>query len=132
MSTPERTIRATFPSAPEQVRQARHCFSAWLGPDHPANDSAVLLLSETFTNSSRYGPAGTPHPAIEVSAVLLDNVLQVEVVDGGGDSDPVQGSDLLSYTETGRGLAILDLAAKEWGWERLCDGRMRVWFILDF
>ncbi|WP_460367136.1 ATP-binding protein [Actinocorallia lasiicapitis] len=115
---------ATFAGRPEQVRWVRRCLTAWLDPGCPARDVAELLLSETFTNSALYADRGA---YVEVRATLSATLLRVQVTDPGGASEPVVQA-LDAEAEGGRGLALLDLAAKEWGHGRLPDGRQRVWF----
>ncbi|GAA3195698.1 ATP-binding protein [Actinocorallia longicatena] len=128
MSFPERILAATFDGRADQVRQARRCLTSWLNPSHPVADAAELLLSEAFTNSTLYAARGA---AIEVRARLSGSLLHVQVIDPGGASEPVLQAPS-AEAEGGRGLALLDLTAKEWGHDRLGDGRLRVWFTLGF
>ncbi|WP_460303173.1 ATP-binding protein [Actinocorallia aurea] len=114
---------------PEQARVARRWLAEWLGEDHPAHYAAVQLLSEAFGNSVLYA---TPGGRIELGAELRDQQVLVEVVDAGGGGDPVPGRDPAGDAESGRGLFILDALAKEWGWERLPDTRLRFWFTVGF
>jgi anti-sigma regulatory factor (Ser/Thr protein kinase) len=121
-----RTTTVTLPGRPEQVGIARHWLAGWLGPDHPAADTALLLLSETFSNSVLYGQPDDPDSPIEVTATLTDNLLRLDVTDAGRGGEPVVDHDVAGDSERGRGLAILDLLAKEWSWTRLSDLRLRL------
>jgi anti-sigma regulatory factor (Ser/Thr protein kinase) len=126
-------MMATFPGAPDWVCQARRFLTAWLGPDHPAVDTSTLLLSETFTNGILHGQKqGAAAPQIHISAELGLHRLMLEVTDEGGSSDPVLGSDATEEAENGRGLTLLGLVAEKWGWDRLPDHRVRVWFTIGF
>jgi anti-sigma regulatory factor (Ser/Thr protein kinase) len=117
--------RITLPGRPDQVRVARRWLSAWLGSDHPAEYAAVQLLSEAFGNSVLYArPGGT----VELTAEQSDQVIRVEVVDHGGPGEPTLRYEPDSDRESGRGLYILDFLAKDWGWERLSDRRLRFWY----
>jgi len=121
--------RITMPGRPEQVRVARRWLAAWLGADHPAEYAVVQLLSETFGNSVLYA---RPGGMVELTAELSDQQVRVEVVDCGGNGEPRLRYDPESDRESGRGLYILDFLAKEWGWERLSDQRLRFWYTVTF
>ncbi|MDX6742488.1 ATP-binding protein [Actinocorallia sp. A-T 12471] len=121
--------RISMPGVPEQARVARRWLAGWLGEEHPAHYAAVQLLSEAFGNSVLYA---VPGGQIELGAELGDQQVLVEVVDAGGGGDPVPGQDPAGDAESGRGLFILDALAKEWGWERLPDTRLRFWFTVGF
>ncbi|GAA3220149.1 ATP-binding protein [Actinocorallia longicatena] len=121
--------RTVLPGRPEQVRTARRWLTHWLGEDHPATYAAVQLLSETFGNSVTYA---RPGGAIELLAERGDASVRVEIIDAGGENDPCLGKDPADDAESGRGLFILDFLAKDWGWERLPDGRLRFWYTVAF
>lgn len=93
-----------------------------LGAEHSACDDSVLLLSETLTNAIVHSE-GT---GVEVDAYVDAAVIRVEVTDEGGGTVPHHVDDPLG--EHGRGLPILSMLAESWGFERLDDGRLRVWF----
>ncbi len=123
------TARITLPGRPEQTRVARRWLSDWLGHDHPAEYAAVQLLSETFGNSVLYA---RPGGMIELTAESGDQIVRVEVVDRGGTGEPAPCYRPDEERESGRGLYILDFLAKEWGWERLADQRLRFWYTVAF
>ncbi len=88
-------------------------------------ETAALLASETVTNAVRH--AGS---APTVTIAVSDGVVEVGVTDRDGARSPH-----LSWAEdpmatSGRGLAIVDALADEWGTARLGDGK-QVWFRLS-
>lgn len=111
-----------FPAAAGTVAEARHWLTGRLGTGHPACEDAVLLLSEAFTNGVRYGGG----EEIAVSVHARDDRIRVEVVDAGGGTLPHYVDD--PSGEHGRGLPIMRALAGGWGFDRLPDGRLLVWF----
>ncbi|WP_344592416.1 ATP-binding protein [Actinomadura vinacea] len=87
-----------------------------------ASEDGVLLLSEALTNAVVHGGG----EIVEVDAFVQDGVLRVEVVDGGGGGVPHYAGEPCG--EGGRGLPIISVLARAWGYEVLDDGRLRVWF----
>ena len=85
-------------------------------------DDAVLKASELFTNAVLYGD-GT----VEVTLVLEDGNLRMEVADDGAGSVPTRAVAPLPDAIRGRGLAIVDALADTWGNGRDHRGRTRVW-----
>jgi len=114
--------RRVFDASPEQVSAARRWAAELLDASHPAADDCVLLLSETFTNAVLHG-GGTQ---VEVCVQVGSDAVRIEVVDDGGRGLPHYVDD--PRGEGGRGLPILRALAKEWGFDVLPDGRLRVWF----
>ncbi|MFC4906411.1 ATP-binding protein [Actinomadura gamaensis] len=121
----ERLGTATFASEAAQVAAARRWVLEAVGRAHPAADDCVLLVSEVFTNALRYGAGDS----IEVGAFADAQAVRVEVVDGGGDTLPHLVDDPCG--ENGRGLPIIRALAADWGCERLGDGRLCVWFVVE-
>lgn len=119
---------AVFPGSPDQASEARRWLAAWLGEDHPAADTAVLLLSETFSNSCTHSRSREEGGTIEVTAELSERAVHVRVVDDGGGPASLVAVARPDDAEDGRGLWLLDLLAKEWGWKHLPDGRLGVTF----
>jgi anti-sigma regulatory factor (Ser/Thr protein kinase) len=119
------TWSRSFRGRPEQIAQARQFVALVLGA-RPVVDLAELVVSELATNAVRYSCSGLLDGWFVVS-VDLDppDRVQVSVTDLGGDGDPV----VMSATrdaEFGRGLALVERVAKEWGSEPTDLGR-RVW-----
>lgn len=85
-------------------------------------DTAVLLTSETVTNSFRHGRGGA-----RLAVTADDRSLLIEV----GDDDPRAPHRRPVDPEAlnGRGMAIVDLLASEWGTYATDTGKV-VWFRL--
>jgi anti-sigma regulatory factor (Ser/Thr protein kinase) len=71
---------------------------------------AELVISELVTNALLHG-SGPIHCALEVE----DVVLRIEVGDGDPVGARVRARDLRHRDPTGRGLAIVDAIALDWG-----------------
>ncbi|MWA04028.1 hypothetical protein F8568_027330 [Actinomadura sp. LD22] len=80
------------------------------------------MLSETLTNAIVHGSG----LLVEVDAYVGMAGIRIEVTDGGGGAVPHHRDD--PHGEHGRGLPILGVLARSWGYEQLDDGRLRVWF----
>ncbi|WP_165959205.1 ATP-binding protein [Actinomadura sp. KC345] len=115
-----------IPSTPKNVVNGRRWLlerlEPLLGAEHSAYDDSVLLLSETLTNSIVHGNGHL----VEVDAYVGTANVRIEVTDEGGSTVPHHVDD--PDGEHGRGLPILSMLAKSWGFEQLDDGRLRVWF----
>ena len=95
---------------------------AW---DLPAlAETAALLASETVTNAVRHA-ASAPTVTVAVS----DGVVEVGVTDRDPDSSPHMKWAGDPMATSGRGLAIVDVLADEWGTASLTHGK-QVWFRL--
>jgi anti-sigma regulatory factor (Ser/Thr protein kinase) len=114
------------PSAPQNVAKGRRWLRArlesLLGAEHSACETSVLLLSEALTNAIVHGDGDT----VELGTYVDDGAIRVEIIDGGGDTLPRYVDDPCG--EGGRGLPIMRMLAREWGYEVLDDGRLQVWF----
>ncbi|WP_165950486.1 ATP-binding protein [Actinomadura sp. GC306] len=115
-----------IPSSPKNVANGRRWLlgrlEPLLGAEHSACDDSVLLLSETLTNAIVHGEGHL----VEVDAYVDTANIRIEVTDEGGATVPHHVDD--PHGEHGRGLPILSMLAKSWGFEQLDDGRLRVWF----
>lgn len=121
---------ATFPAIPSQVARARRWLADILGSAHPCTDTAVLLLSETFTNSLLYSRS-REDGVIEVDVALFPDHLRVEVTDAGSTGPlPSRLVQASPDAESGRGLPLLSALAKDWGHLPLPTGHLRTHFTL--
>ncbi|WP_165964007.1 ATP-binding protein [Actinomadura sp. KC216] len=116
-----------IPSAPQNVVNGRRWLlgrlEPILGKRHSACDDSVLLLSETLTNAVVHGNGRI----VEVDAYVDAANIRIEVTDeGGGATVPQRRHDPDGVH--GRGLPMLAMLTKSWGFEQLDDGRLRVWF----
>jgi anti-sigma regulatory factor (Ser/Thr protein kinase) len=68
----------------ERARAARAFVSEVLGSGHPCRDSAILLVSEIFSNSVRHSGSGAPGETVTVAIISGDGVVRVEVTDRAG------------------------------------------------
>jgi anti-sigma regulatory factor (Ser/Thr protein kinase) len=118
-------FQITVPAGPAAPATARRALTHWLNV-HTTNgllSDAPLVVSELVTNSLRH--AGLPAAAaVRVSAALADDVLRIEVEDG-GTSGAVVRREPNRDRGGGFGLNIIDALALRWGVER-ADGTL-VW-----
>lgn len=114
---------------PREVRRARgetERVLRGLGVhDEDVLATAALTVSELVTNALRHAP-GRCRVRL---ALLAGDRLQVEVSDGNGCLPHRQRLDLAS--EDGRGLALVDALAKQWGARPLDGGGKTVWCVVD-
>jgi anti-sigma regulatory factor (Ser/Thr protein kinase) len=83
-------------------------------------DTITLLLSELVTNAIIHAEA-----APDVTVRLLRDRVHVEVADG--RSRTVDAQETSETDSTGRGLALVDALAADWGSVSVADGKV-VWF----
>jgi anti-sigma regulatory factor (Ser/Thr protein kinase) len=120
--------RREFRGHADQVAAARRFVSVAIDARGPARDVTRLLVSEAATNAvlhSGSGDGGT----FAVSYQLSDDLLRVEVHDGGGPAGPRRR---VHHPEsvTGRGLELFEALSDRWGVDGGADG-WTVWFELD-
>jgi anti-sigma regulatory factor (Ser/Thr protein kinase) len=125
-----RTVRvsATLAGLAERARVARSFVKGVLGPGHPCEDVATLLVGELFSNSLRHSGSGAPGETVMVAVKTANDVIRVEVTDLSGPGMPEPrpaGGD----AEDGRGLQLVASLAARWGWRRR-GGRTVTWFEL--
>jgi anti-sigma regulatory factor (Ser/Thr protein kinase) len=109
------------------VRQARHAFAdqiAAAGVEGEARDDAMLVLSELVSNAVKHA-APLPSGEITVRWSLDDEVLHIEITDGGASTRPRAGVAALSALG-GRGLDIVRTVSRHWGVTE-GDGSVTVW-----
>ena len=94
----------------------------------PARDVSRLLVSEAATNALLHSASGDGG-SFAVEYLISNDLLRVEVHDGGGPSGPRRR---VHHPEsmTGRGLDLFDALSDRWGVDGSPDGRT-VWFELD-
>src|ERR1044072_5862843 len=132
-----RLFRAEFPALPDRAAAVRRMVTGHL------NDwrlgalvgGGVLAPNETVAHAVEHGSSGptdtvTITVSLEVSAGRLGHELRVEVADG-SPVIPIFRSASLTE-ESGRGLAIVDCLASDWGTEPPDPGGegKKVWFTL--
>lgn len=117
-----------FSGHADQVAAARRFVASAILAGGPARDVSRLLVSEAATNAvlhSASGDGGT----FSVAYLISDDLLRVEVHDGGGPSGPRRRVHHIE-SMTGRGLDLFDALSDRWGVDGGPDG-WTVWFELD-
>ena len=120
--------RREFSGQADQVAAARRFVASAIHDGGPARDVSRLLVSEAATNAvlhSTSGDGGT----FSVQYLISDDLLRVEVQDGGGPTGPRRRVHHIE-SMTGRGLDLFDALSDRWGVDGSPDG-WTVWFELD-
>jgi serine/threonine-protein kinase RsbW len=114
---------AEFPNAPSSIPAARHLVRIDLAakqlPQRVIDDS-VLVVSELMTNAVRHAQPLRTHgrPAIRLRWTAERDRVSIDVTDGGGPNRPhVEAPGLADVG--GRGLAIVQAVADDWGVTRV-------------
>jgi anti-sigma regulatory factor (Ser/Thr protein kinase) len=113
------TLTRSFPGRPEAAGAAR----AWIAgivADSQAADTAVLGVSELFTNAILHSASGLPGGLVAVTLRITSEAVRVDVVDEG----ELPSGTAMSHG-LGAGLAIVSQLADVFG----ADGRDR-WFMV--
>jgi anti-sigma regulatory factor (Ser/Thr protein kinase) len=121
-STPARLDLEYHPAAVRRARRFVHdqCHAAGINAD--TSDTAVLLTSEIVTNAFLHGRS-----AARVTLTAGAERLRVEV--GDDNSRLPQRVEPDREALNGRGLAIVDMLAADWGAAQRREGKV-VWFEL--
>ncbi|MBE1533969.1 ATP-binding protein [Actinomadura algeriensis] len=125
---PEPMAMMVVPAEPESVKRVRDWVGAWFFDkerDTDVLDAARLLVSELFTNACRHAPPATN---ILVRVYHSDVGPTIEVWDR-GDGRPA-AKPLDETSESGRGLAMVELIAETWGVTPLPDGGKATYAVL--
>jgi anti-sigma regulatory factor (Ser/Thr protein kinase) len=125
---PPRVHVQRFNTGLDQVRAARRFVRGCLGATHPRCDDAQLLVSEIVTNA--FAHTDSSRVGIEVIVVTYEDMARVSVLDAGSESVPCVRRDSAGHHTSGRGLAIVEATADEWGFQRLSSGAGEVWVLL--
>jgi anti-sigma regulatory factor (Ser/Thr protein kinase) len=95
----------------------------------PFAEDATVVVSELVTNALRHGMRGAPHSAqawpIQLVLLRHDRRLLTVVTDPGDDVPTPAEPD--HFTESGRGLHVVEAISSTWGWARLATGGKAVW-----
>lgn len=123
----ESCARLSVPHERTSVRVVRHAFAEQLdeaGVPPVDRDDAMLVLSELVSNAVKHA-APLPNGEITASWQVADDVLHVEITDGGAGTRPNASVAVLSAMG-GRGLDIVRMVACQWGVTE-DDGTVTVW-----
>ncbi|MEU0842523.1 ATP-binding protein [Streptomyces sp. NPDC005962] len=132
-----RLFRAEFPALPDRAAAVRRMVTGHLNEWRLGAlvDGAVLATNELFANAVEHGSAGpadtvTITVSLEVAAGPFGHELRVEVADGSPVIPIFRSASPIE--ESGRGLAIVDCLASDWGTEPPDPGGegKKVWFTL--
>ncbi|MEH0445361.1 ATP-binding protein [Streptomyces sp. B21-102] len=117
-----------FPGLTWQVAQARH-FVAALLEDETAElvDDAVLVVGELAANAVKHTRSGWYRGWFLVLVHFADDLVRIEVVDQGGDEEPMVRSVTRHVEEDGRGLMLIAACAKNWGVKDRPSGARCIW-----
>jgi anti-sigma regulatory factor (Ser/Thr protein kinase) len=122
-----------LPSRAQAPAAARKALTALNGSLHLLSSVRLadvqLLVSELVTNAVRH--ANSPESLVGLSVLATEDVVRVEVSDGGRGFTPEPGATLREHDATagGWGLPIVEAIAQRWGVEH-GDGTT-VWFEVD-
>lgn len=114
-----------FPPEPVSASRARRFVRTCLvgRASDERIDAAVLLVSELVTNAVVHTGS-----AVGVAVLVDGGSVRVEVTDGGPGVPTVRADAGLD--ECGRGMAIVDRLAPDWGVTPLRPGK-KIWFVVD-
>ena len=120
--------RREFSGHADQVAAARRFVASAIQAGGPARDVSRLLVSEAATNAVLHSASGDGG-FFSVGYLISDDLLRVEVHDGGGPSGPRRRVHHLE-SMTGRGLDLFDALSDRWGVDGTAAG-WTIWFELD-
>lgn len=128
-----RLFRAEFPALPDRAAAVRRMVAGHLRDWRLGAlvDYAVLATNELFANAVEHGSSGPADTVtITVSLERFGRELRVEVADGSPVVPTFRAAELTE--ESGRGLAIVNDLASDWGTEPPGPGGRgkKVWFTL--
>ncbi|WUH99472.1 ATP-binding protein [Spirillospora sp. NBC_00431] len=119
-----------LPHAPSSVAVARKRLSSELvdsGVYETVVDDASVIVSELLSNALRHARP-LPSGQVRVCWLRRGDILELEVSDGGAQTEPRRGPGTLSSLG-GRGLGIVEALSEGWG-VRHEDGATTVWAVL--
>jgi serine/threonine-protein kinase RsbW len=121
--------RREFRGDADQVAAARRFAASAIDAGGPARDVTRLLVSEAATNAVLHSASGEGAGFFSVEYLISDDLLRVEIHDGGGPTGPRRRIHHLESV-TGRGLELFDALSDRWGVDGGPHG-WTVWFELD-
>jgi anti-sigma regulatory factor (Ser/Thr protein kinase) len=121
---PRAPLLRVLPGKPEAVGAARQIARELLGDEHPATQTAMLLLSELVTNAVLHSKSGEPGGSVTVALCSVPAGILIQVRDDGGPSEPRVSAISADGAEHGYGLLLVDALAERWGTIPSPDGRV--------
>jgi anti-sigma regulatory factor (Ser/Thr protein kinase) len=125
-TTPVRPRRRIFTGHPAQVACARQFVRRTL-PAFPGAADAALLTSELAANAIQHTASGST--TFEVVICHWPATARIAVIDAGAPTVPAPANPG-SLDASGRGLALVEALARQWGHQGNRRGRA-VWFEID-
>jgi anti-sigma regulatory factor (Ser/Thr protein kinase) len=113
-----------LPGTPQSVSAARQIARQLLGDEHPATETAMLLVSELVTNSVMHSRSGEPGGSVTVALCSGPAGILIQVCDDGGSSEPRVSAIAGDGAEHGYGLLLVDVLAERWGTISSPEGRV--------
>lgn len=119
------TVTARFPAHPASIGAARRLVTSLCATAHleSLREVAVLLVSEVATNALIHGSGD-----LTITARAGEDAMRVEIFDHSSARPRVR--DASAHDEGGRGLAMVDALATDWGVAPALHGKV-VWFLVD-
>lgn len=115
-----------LPDSPTASQAARSFVRRTACPIHQTNiEDACLLVSEVVTNALVHGA-----PPLALSSRCVRTAALFSVTDHSPLREPIAAHAAAADDESGRGLAIVEMLASEWGVSDDPDGKS-VWFLLE-
>jgi anti-sigma regulatory factor (Ser/Thr protein kinase) len=127
LATPTRArapLLCVLPGTPQSASAARQIARQLLGDEHPATETAVLLVSELVTNSVMHSRSGEPGGSVTVALCSGPAGILIQVRDDGGPSEPCVSAMSADGAEHGYGLLLVDVLAERWGTISSPEGRV--------
>lgn len=112
----DQSVCVSVPHERTGVRIARHAFADQLaaaGVPPADREDAMLVLSELVSNAVKHA-APLPSGEISVRWQVADDMLHIQITDGGGATRPHSSVPVLSALG-GRGLHIVRTVSTQWG-----------------
>jgi anti-sigma regulatory factor (Ser/Thr protein kinase) len=112
----------------EEAGRVRRVVGEWLDGRAVAGegrDRVLVVLSELVANAVRHAPGWE----VGVAVGAAGREVVVEVRDGSG-REPVGGVRAGPEDESGRGLALVQALAADWGWAAHAGGGKTVWAVV--
>lgn len=109
-------VYAELDGTSRAASQARALVRDLLGNEHPSAQEATLVMSELVSNAITHSQSGRPGGIVTVAVEMTakQGDVRIRVRDAGGPDAPVLTSSDPD-SEHGRGLAIVDALAADWG-----------------
>ncbi|MFE9925960.1 ATP-binding protein [Streptomyces sp. NPDC005774] len=132
----QRAFTLRFSATPRGARLARRLASqqmdAWgWAYRSPAHDTVELVVGELAANAVTHGRVPGRDAELRLTAEPCGTLVRIEVSDARGERRPVMPQGERPDKDGGRGLALVEALAGEWGvTERLGDPGKTVWAVV--